>query len=238
MASRPIFSPSPDDDKLVTTRILEFKWHPGMAISQSRRSIAELHAVASRDMGVSRVLEISSKSPLEIGVRLSAFNLMITTVQKRQQFSLECAFQASKVFEHGGPYLDLLSAKSIDAKRDPRLQSSGRLTGFRFFGVDWELLPRTAFYNWLYINALHKQTELALQVLSYDAFSDIAFNPQRSVNCQAYAAALYVALHRRDLLTPDILTTKESYLATIAQFSTGSTQVDGTQGDAFDGRDR
>lgn len=216
MAMRPIFMPCFDGPQLVVTRHIEFQWHPGMTISQSQKSIASLHGQAQRRLDVDRVLEISSKSSDELGVKLSAFNLMIRTVRYAREFSLECAFQASKVFEQGGPFTDLLSARSVDAKRDPRLKESGRLVGFRFFGVDWDLEPKTAFYDWLYINALHKHRDLADEVLAYRAFSDIAFNPGRSVNCQAYAAALYISLHERGLLDDALLRNKNHYLATIS----------------------
>jgi hypothetical protein len=82
--------------------------------------------------------------------------------------------------------------------------------------VDWGLEPKTAFYDWLYINALHKHPELAEQVLLYSAFSDIAFNPERSINCQAYAAALYISLHERGLLTDELLRDQKKYLSVIA----------------------
>ncbi len=215
MASRPIFTPSLSGKLLVGTYNIDFQWHPGMAKSQSQKSIVSLHLKAMKEIGVDRVLEISSKSPNELGVSLSAFNLMIRTVKHQKEFSLECAYQASKVFERGGPFLDLLEAKSIDAKRDPRLNQHGRLIKFRFFGVDWGLQPRTAFYDWLYINALHKHPELAEQVLTYRAFSDIAFNPERSINCQAYAAALYVSLYERGLLTDKVLKDQATYLSVI-----------------------
>lgn len=215
MAERPIFMPALTGPLLVCTQTIEFQWFPGMALSQSRKSIASLHEAAKKRLRVDRVLEISSKSKDELGVRLSAFNLMIKTVRHEREFSLECAYQASKVFERGGPFLDLLDARSIDAKRDPRLIQHGRLTKFRFFGVEWGLLPRTAFYDWLYINALHKQPELAAEVLLYRAFSDIAFNPERSINCQAYAAALYVSLHERGLLNEQLLRDKETYLSVV-----------------------
>ncbi len=215
MAKRPIFTPSLNGKLLVWTHHVEFEWFPGMAMSQSRKSIASLHAAARKQIDVSDVLEISSKSPTELGVALSAFNLMIRTVKHEREFSLECAYQASKVFEHGGPFVDLLNAKSIEAKRDPRLNQNGRLTKFRFFGMDWDLQPRTAFYDWLYINALHKRPDLAKQVLTYRAFSDIAFNPERSINCQAYAAALYVSLYERGLLTDEVLKNQQAYLSVI-----------------------
>jgi len=215
MATRPIFTPTLNGKLLVLTHHVEFEWFPGMALSQSRKSIASLHAAARKQIEVSDVLEISSKSPTELGVALSAFNLMIRTVKHEREFSLECAYQASKVFEHGGPFVDLLNAKSIEAKRDPRLNQHGRLTKFRFFGMDWDLHPRTAFYDWLYINALHKRPDLAKQVLTYRAFSDIAFNPERSINCQAYAAALYVSLYERGLLTDEVLKNQQAYLSVI-----------------------
>jgi hypothetical protein len=215
MAWRPIFTPALSGKLLVLTHHVDFQWHPGMAKSQAQKSIASLHTVGKKQIGVDKVLEISSKSPDELGVSLSAFNLMIKTVKREREFSLECAYQASKVFERGGPFLDLLEMRSIDAKRDPRLNQHGRLVKFRFYGVDWELQPRTAFYDWLYINALHKRPGLAEQVLTYRAFSDIAFNPEHSINCQAYAAALYVSLHERGLLTDEVLGDQATYLAVV-----------------------
>lgn len=213
MARRPIFMSAVQGPALVRTEYVEFEWFPGVAKSQSQRSIAALHAAAQRRLQIDRVLEISSKSVNELGVKLSAFNLMIRT--KRREFSLECAYQSSKVFEGGGPYKDLLDVKSIEAKRDPRLQGSGRLVKFCFFGQDWELEPRTAFYDWLYISALHSHHDLAAQITTYSAFSDIAFNPEKSLNCQAYAAALYVSLQGRGLLRGDGPMDKETYLQTI-----------------------
>jgi len=215
VASRPVFIPSLTGNLLVSTQRVNFQWYQGSAKSQFQKSIASLHAEAQRILPVEKVLEISSKSPDELGVSLSAFNLMIKTVKYKREFSLECAYQASKVFERGGPFKDLLNVRSIDAKRDPRLTQNGRLIKFHFYGTDWDLQPRTAFYDWLYINALHKQPELAEQVLGYQAFSDIVFNPDKSINCQAYAAALYVSLYNRGMLTEDFLKNQEDYLSVI-----------------------
>lgn len=214
VATRPIFTPSTSGKLLVWTHHVDFEWFSGMAKVQAQRSIASLHQNAIRQIGVGKVLEISSKSLDELGVALSAFNLMIRT-PKGREYSLECAYQSAKVFERGGPFLDLREMRSTDAKRDPRLLQHGRLIKFSIYGTDWDLQPRTAFYDWLYINALHKHPDLAEKVLTYRAFSDIAFNPERSINCQAYAAALYVSLHERGLLTSDVLQKKETYLSVI-----------------------
>ena len=196
MASRPIFSPSASGNLLVQTNHVTFEWFPGMARVQAQKSIVSLHENAKKQFSFEKILEISSKSLDELGVQLSAFNLMVKT-PKGREYSLECAYQASKVFEYAGPFPDMLEMSSIEAKKDPRLKNSGSLIKFSFYGRDWDLLPRTAFYDWLYINALHRQPNLAEKVLEYRAFSDIAFNPEKSINCQAYAAALYVSLHER-----------------------------------------
>ena len=66
------------------------------------------------------------------------------------------------------------------------------------------------FYNWLYINALNLNNDLADQVIEYDAFTDIVFNPQKSINCQAEAAAIYVSLRKQGLLT-EALKDKDSF---------------------------
>jgi hypothetical protein len=212
MAERPVFVPVMSGPTLVRTWDISFKWFAGMHFTQAQKSIDSLHEAAKQRMNVDKVLEISSKSKDPMGIRLSAFNLMVHTKKYRQSFSVECAYQSAKVFEHGGPYKDIREKTSREAKQDPRLRSSGKLTKFHLFEVDWELEPKTAFYDWLYINALHEEPELAEYVLEHRAFTDIVFNPDKSLNCQAYSAALYVALHERGLLTPQVLKRKESYL--------------------------
>lgn len=200
MAKRPIYIPTIEGDTLVSTQHVEFQWLPGMTVSQKQKSIDSLHTSAMCLPEITQILEISSKSREPIGVALSAFNLMINTVKSNRTFSVESAFQSSKIFERGGPFLDILEKTSIEAKKDSRIQESGRLIGFKFFGVDWELEPQTAFYDWLYINALKKQPAYADQIQKYSAFTDIEFNPARSINCQAYSAALFVSLQHRNLL--------------------------------------
>lgn len=215
MAERPIFIPKLEGPELVETRYVDFTWSPGMALSQKQKSIDSLHAAACKLSGIHSVLEISSKSREELGVSLSAFNLTFTTLRLGRTFSVECAYQGSKVFECGGPYVDLFGVSSRDAKKDQRLNSSGRLTGFSFFNIEWGLEPLTAFYDWLYINALKKQPATASRLLKYSAFSDIEFNPKRSVNCQAYSVALYVSLFHRELLE-EAASSKECFLQILA----------------------
>ena len=214
MAKRPVFIPQSSGTALVRTHYAEFQWHPGMSVSQKQKSIESLHRAALELPSIKKTLEISSKSPDALGVALSAFNLRIQT-PKGRQFSVECAYQASKVFENGGPYMDLLNGTSREAKKDERLTKSGHLVRFSFFGTEWDLEPRTAFYDWLYINALKKQTALVAQLANYDAFTDIEFNPDRSLNCQAYAAALLLSLKMRGILD-EVTSSKEAFLRLIS----------------------
>src|ERR1051325_8321848 len=164
MAIRPIFIPLIEGHPGVEERLIEFKWYPGMAVTQKQKSIRELHQ-AALTMDVHPILEISSKSEIELGVQLSAFNLKITTKIKKRIISVESAFQGSKVFERGGPYNDLLEADPRAAKKDSRLRESGNLIGFRFFGKEFPLVPRTSFYDWVYVNALHQNPNLSGQLI-------------------------------------------------------------------------
>jgi hypothetical protein len=209
MAQRPVYQPVSTGELLVSTRQVEFVWTPGQAPVQKQKNVVALHLAAQDQLGIRQPLEISSKSTLSLGVAASAFNLIITTPQQRR-FSVEAAFQSSKVFERGGPYTDLLEQSARQARQDPRLRASGELLAFRFFRQEWPLQPITAFYDWLYLNALRQNPDIANGLLEYDAFTDIEFNPQRSLNCQAYTAALYVALHRKGLL--HILDHQQDYL--------------------------
>ncbi|EJN18248.1 DarT1-associated NADAR antitoxin family protein [Pseudomonas sp. GM80] len=233
MAFRPVFIPTPGAVTLVETKSIDFKWFPGMSVAQKQRSVDSLQQAALESMpSLSRILEVSSKSKDELGVALSAFNLSFTTLKHNLTMSVECAFQGSKVFENGGPFKDLFRRTSREAKLDERIKSSGRLTKFSFFNMDWELEPRTAFYDWLYINALMKQPSSIIdEITSYSAFTDIEFNPEKSMNCQAYSIALFVSLHEQGLLDKAIAS-KESFLSTVkSSLISNSSQNEAIQGD-------
>lgn len=198
MAKRPLFVPAPAGH-LVEERIVEFEWFSGFAASQKRRCVESLHRSAATHLGASRVLEVSTKSANPLGVRLSAFNLSVEIDTQPQPILLEAAFQGSKVFGARGPFTHLYSLRSgRDVKRYMRQFSGDHLTGFRFDGRDWELTPKTAFYDWLYVRALgalaERDGEIDDALVGFDAFTDIEFNPDKSINCQARSCALYVAL--------------------------------------------
>lgn len=211
MARRPVFLPTPDGPTPVITRLLDFEWFAGLSLAQKQKSILSLHNAAHEQIGTGKMLEVSTKSPEPLGVALSAFNLSFQTKMLAQPMSVECAFQGSKVFEHGGPFTELFRSTSRDAKRDERLTTSGRLTSFRFMGKDWPLEPQTAFYDWLYINALKRREDLAQQLCNYVGFTDIEFNPNKSINCQAYSVALFRSVQQRNCLEA-VTNSPESFL--------------------------
>ena len=132
----------------VVSEIYSFEWFSGFAVSQKQKSIESLHnAILKADINA-RPLEVSTKSKEAIGVNLSAFNL------KLNNYPLENIFQSAKVFENGGPYLDLLDVLPKEAKRDERLRHSGDLRAFRYQNEDFPLIPKTAFYDFIYISAV------------------------------------------------------------------------------------
>lgn len=198
MAERPVFVPAPHSPELVEERYFKIRWHPGFAPAQKERNVRELHATAALG-GLTPLLEISTKSGKPLGRKLSAFHIEVAT-RDHGLIKLELAFQGSKVFERGGPFTDLYRKSDGEigqAKRDPRLKESGALIGFRFEGGEFPLEPKTAFYDWLYCSFLCEHRNWAEEITEYAGFTDIEFNPNRSINCQARSAALFLALNSR-----------------------------------------
>lgn len=199
VTARIIFRPKQGEEEILfTEELVEFQWVPGLAISQGRKSVINLHEAAISKHGIQRILEISTRSQNELGISLSAFNLQVSIAGRN--YPVEAVYQASKVFQNGGPFLDLMSASALDSKKDLRLKNSGELIGFRFENQDWPLTTSPNFYDYLYIRALIENVNRR-KLLQFDAFSDIAFNQNtlnskvgKSFNCQARSAAIYVSL--------------------------------------------
>lgn len=209
MATRPIFRPNISGSCMVETILVEFEWHPGISTKQKQLNITEIHK-AGEKMGVKPILEVSSKSLQQIGRSLSAFNLNFETYSLGK-VCVEAAYQGSKVFEYGGPYTDLYCKTGWDAKKDIRLKNSGNLIYFLFENTKWDLNPTTAFYDWLYINALNKNKKYCNMLSNFNGFTDIEFNPKKSFNCQARSCALYVALEKKGIVE-DALADKKLFI--------------------------
>lgn len=173
----------------------EFKFNPGFSVTQKRKNIDALHQAIG-----DKALEISTKSMVDFGRKLSAFNLKLNGIP------LECVFQASKVYQYGGPYKDLLMVSPKEAKRDERHKSSGKLIYFEYEGKNFPLEPKTLFYDFIYIKSVKEcvPLEKLKTIIQYQYFTDIEFNPQKSVNCQAKSLAIIKAMLMAFGEIPDI----------------------------------
>ena len=220
MAERPVFLPLPPaEHRLVEERSFTFEWHPGFSVVQKKKNIAALHGAAAT-LGCGPLLEVSTKSDDELGRHLSAFHLKVESTAFGR-IPLECAFQGSKVFESGGPYTDLYRVDARTAKRDRRLATSGQLVRFDFEGTVFESEPKTAFYDWLYLNAVFPHREWLRRLFHYKGFTDIEFNPSRSINCQARSCALFMALMWRRQLERTV-SSQSKFLQLLVEYSTPS----------------
>ena len=230
MANRPVFIPKKSGPTLVEIMNVDFDWSPGLSISQKQKSIASLHASLIKLSPEAKILEVSSKSEEILGRQLSAFNMCVKSRNGRL-LSVESLFQSSKVFtsETGvkGPFRELMLMPPNEAKQSEKLKKSGALKHFSFRPNEsrdeeiWALEPKTAFYDWLYLNALN-QSPLKETVRGYSAFTDIEFNPNKSINCQAYSVALWCALKGRNLLDRKI-PPREDFLKLVKQFTIHNT---------------
>lgn len=186
----------------IYSRAIEFEWMPGLSTAQKKRSMANMHRAID-----GKALEISTKSDKEIGMKLSAFNLRLNGVL------LENIFQSSKRFAAGGPYRDLLAVSPKEAKRDERLRTSGALKSFEFENESWELEPKTAFYDYIYVRAVKESIPLdeLKQILEYDCFTDIEFNHAKSLNTQARSIVIVKVMLEMFGEIPD-MKSKEEFL--------------------------
>ena len=230
MANRPVFAVG-NERNLCQVHQVEFLWYPGLSKSQKMKSSLSLRESFLENRKGLRALEVSRYSDSHLGMALSAFNLTLTT-KAGKKIPVECAFQGSKIMKGYGHLSDQYDVTAMEAKKDPR-HSGSQLLGFAFDGEEFGLHPRSGFYNWLYIRALAENQELAVQLMEYDAFTDIAFNPAKSSSCQAEACAYYVALRRYGLLE-DAMESKDKFLQIVYHVTSSGAPV---MGGVYEARD-
>lgn len=224
MAKRICFISRPSEYPIYKEVEVEFEYFNGFAVSQKQKSINSMHKSISRMDKSLQVLEVSTKSLNATGIALSAFNLKFLDENTGKEYPLENIFQSSKVFEQGGPYRDLLNVHPKDAKRDERLKLSGNLICFNFNDTIWEKEPKTMFYDWIYIKSLYRNKSLSRKILEYNAFTDIEFNQEKSFNCQARSAAIFVSLSMLGKLE-EVLSNKEEFKKIYSESSNESIQM-------------
>lgn len=210
MVKRICFLTKPTEKALYSEIEIEFDYYSGFALSQKQKSIESMHQSIKKMNKDLKIMEISTKSTNRLGVELSAFNLKYFDEITQKEYPIENVFQSSKVFQNGGPFRDLLNVHPKEAKRDNRLKNSGDLIWFDFNNIIWELEPKTMFYDWIYINALFNNKRLAKEILNFNAFTDIEFNHNKSINCQARSAAIFVSLSNLDTLI-EAITNKDEF---------------------------
>lgn len=239
-ATRPFYCASKRGGQAYIEDTVEFDWHSGMSWQVRQRSSDALHEAilqkfAQSDLRASEILEVSTASHnYDLGQALSAMNLIYTNPGTGESRPLENWFQSSKVFvkdgKERGPYKELLDVrlskryvnphpdkKTVEQfNGDPlfeRIQSEingSTMSCFRLSGADYPLLPRSAFYDYLYISALcqPQNKELAEGLMGFRVFTDIMFNPSsgktKKYNTQARSCAIFVALSKRGVLDTGI----------------------------------
>ena len=133
MAQRKCFIVDMKNDSFFQEKTIDFEYFNGFSLVQKQKSIISLHkSILNIDKDF-KVLEISTKSVNSIGKKLSAFNLRFYDESTNRNYAIENVFQSSKVFENGGPFVDLLTASPQKSKTDSRLNKSVTIVGLEPF---------------------------------------------------------------------------------------------------------
>ena len=172
MATRRVFYVK---DGRVNSEEIDFRYNP----FQKKSSISNMHKNLS-----GKALEVSTKSKEELGVKLSSCNL------KLHGFPLDNVYEASKIFQFGGPYVDLLEVSTQKAKRDYRLKNSGQLIAYEYNGERWCACLNVLFYEYIYIYAVKDTVSFndIMKLLEYEYFTDIAY--KKSANLARAVAVI------------------------------------------------
>ena len=206
MAIRPAWSIK--DGKVVES-VFSFTWNSGLNIEQKQKNIDALHESIRNSTGET-ALEISTKGRDPLGIELSAFNLLF------RGYHLENVFQASKKYSEIGTNPQLLDVSPKEAKAFSKGLSGNKLEAFVLDGTEWPLEPKTAFYDYIYVSAVIEKYGNDLDLSEYIWFTDIEFNPKKSINCQARALALYKLLRENNGF--EALSGKEKWLEMHKQY--------------------
>lgn len=159
-------------------------------------------------------LEVSLASAQPEGIGAAAMKLPFRLGSSEQEAPVGIVYEASKVFENGGPYPDLLQCSHQKVLKDARLQKSGRCTGYRLEDTVFPAEPYPyAFFNWLYGCALRQNPDQAEAILKFGAFTDLTLgSSKKDRNSPARAAAVYAGLAAAGKLS-----CLDSYEAFVAQ---------------------
>lgn len=174
MAIRPIYISTMDLENPFIKKDVEFTWIKGNTYKQKCLRRDSLKDGISKNYDINKWLEISTKSDKDIGKKLSALNLKLKTLNK--EFTVEDAYQKAKIIK------------------------DGEITGFKFGSTYFDANPYGMYYDYIYMLALYQNKDLYEQIKDYRIFTDIEFNPNRSLNTQARAVAIFNTLYNNEYL--------------------------------------
>lgn len=205
--TRPCFIIENDSntDKIVKKNI-KFDFYPGFADIQKQKNILSFHNEIRKIYPYEKykILEVSTKSEIDLGKKLSAFNLEFPDYDYKT--SVEAIFQSSKVFAKGKIQNEIFKKGPKEIKKFMRSLDLGKLIKFEKDGKEYPMEPKTIFYDWLYIQSLLYFNEKVVNpILNYNIFTDINFNPSKSINCQAYSVAVGILFIKNNILYKDIV---------------------------------
>ena len=221
MTERPIFIPT-ENFPFVVSKDVQFTWFCGLSKTQKQKCIRSLHKEAiGNQTDVYRILEISTKSEIELGTLLSAFNLKIQ-LDNLEETTVEGLYQSAKVFQRCGPHPEWRNLKGKDIKKELKRLVEEGIKGkneihraFELNGKYWRNLPLDLFFDWIYFNAVFQLVQTNPTILEdlfeYDAFTDINFNPKKGINCQAKSLSKYVALAKKGIPIEGLLSCPSTF---------------------------
>ncbi len=177
MAIRPIYISTNIPEKPFIKKDIEFDWVKGLSYSQKCKRRDSLHEaiVKTKLYPIDKILEISTKSNIGLGINLSALNLTVK-FNSGNEIPVESIYQASKVFN-----------------------KNYEVTKFKYGNSEFEKDPYSMYYDYIYMLGLYSHKEYHDELNNYDIFTDIEFNPKKQLNTQARAVAIWNTLYRNNM---------------------------------------
>lgn len=192
MVMRPVFMFRDNKHQEVP---VEFEWVKGLDNHLIVQRYLNLHESIKEIYPDVNLLEVSTKSLNPVGKSLSPFIL-----KTHNGITVEALYQGSKIYEYGGPFQELYQRSSLEAKNHAKGKDLGDVIGFQLGRLIFDTKPTRAFYTWLYITVLMQNLDLADNLMEYNAFTDIHYNPKTMNVCQAYACSVYYTLRQGNIL--------------------------------------
>lgn len=208
MAKRPIFISTNNFNEPIIEKEIEFEWVKGLSFQQKQKRVELFHECIKTEYNDAKILEVSTKSKDELGIKLSAFNLRIK--YKNINTTIESVYQSSKIYKNNRNNKDLIFKSSQTAKKESIKYRLEEIIGFKFEDIEFENEPMGMFYDWLYIKGLMQNSKYFKEIVKYNIFTDIEFNPKKSYNCQARALAIFKTLYISKKIN-EIMKDVESY---------------------------